>query len=146
MIVADTSALIDAWEPARPGASTDDRERKAAARLAVERLMSTRTLVASAVTVAELLSRPGLADSRRRHIETLIDLLRGVLPVTHIAAELGAHRSRWRARRGFPVPGLADALIIGTCIELDAPLLTTNARHFTGTPGLAVLTVDDTRH
>jgi predicted nucleic acid-binding protein len=59
MIVADTSALIDAWEPARPDSSADERERKAAARLAVERLMSTRVLVASAVTVAELLRRPG---------------------------------------------------------------------------------------
>jgi predicted nucleic acid-binding protein len=146
VIVADTSALIDAWEPARPDSSADERERKAAARLAVERLMSTRVLVASAITVAELLRRPNLADGRRRHLETLVDLLRGVLPVTHIAAELGAHRARWRARRGFPVPELADSLIIGTCLELDAPLLTTNARHFTGTPGLSVLTVDDARH
>ncbi len=146
MILADTSVLVDAWEPARATATPAELEGKAAARHAVERLMAPRTLAASAVTVTELLRRPTMSGGRLAHLEALLDLLRGILPVTHVAAELGAHRARWRARRGLAVPDLGDLLIIGTCIELDAPVLTTNARHFSGTPGLTVLSVDDARH
>lgn len=143
MLVADTSVLIDAWEPARPDATDHELEQKAAARAAVERFVSTRSLAASAVTVAELLRRPSMSDRRREHLEKLIGMLRAVLPVTHLAAELGAHRSRWRASRGLPVPDLGDALIIGSCVELGAPVVTTNPRHFKNTPGLTVVTSDD---
>ncbi len=145
MIVADTSTLIDAWEPPPRMAGAEAQAHRARVREVVVRLMSRRRLIASAVSVAELLRRPNLSTARVAALEAMVDLLPSVLTVSRFAAEVGAWATRWRARRELPVPETTDALIIGVCLDHGMPLLTTAPRHFAGTPRLRVLGLDDVR-
>ncbi len=133
MIVADTSVLMEAWERGDHG--------DAAVRERVESLIEAGELATTAVTVMELLG--GRTTDRRQVacLEVLLSRLAGVLQVTEDGARLGAAVIRWRARRALPVPGQPDGLIIGTCLEWGAPVLTLDRRHYEGIPGLELVPV-----
>lgn len=133
MIIADTSVLLEAWERGDRG--------DGAVRERVEALIEAGDLATTAVTVMELLG--GRTTDRRQvaYLEVLLSRLVRVFPITEDGARLGASVIRWRARRGLPAPGHADALVIGTCLEWGAPVLTLDRRHYEGTPGLELAPV-----
>jgi predicted nucleic acid-binding protein len=133
VIVADTSVLFEAWERGGRG-DAGVRER-------VEALVASEELVTTAVTVMELLGGQTTHPERAAYLDALLARLAFVLPVSAEAARLGASVIRWRAKRRLPVPSQADGLIIGTCLEHGAPVMTLDWRHFDGTPGLQLVAV-----
>lgn len=133
MIIADTSVLLEAWERGDRG--------DAAVRERVESLVDAGELATTAVTVMELVG--GRTTDRRQvtYLEVLLSRLARVFPVTEDGARLGAAVIRWRARRALAIPGQADGLIIGTCLEWGAPVLTLDRCHYEGIPGLVLAPV-----
>jgi predicted nucleic acid-binding protein len=133
VIIADTSVLMEAWERGDRG-DAPVRER-------VEALVKAGELATTSVTVMELLG--GRTTDRRQVacLEVLLSRLAWVVPVSEDGARLGASVIRWRAQRALPVPGQPDGLIIGTCLEWGAPVLTLDRRHYEGTPGLELAPV-----
>jgi predicted nucleic acid-binding protein len=134
VIVADTSVLFEAWERGRDG---DPAVRRRVGELMAEGLLGT-----TAVTVMELLGGQTTRPARAAWLDGLLSQLAFVLPVSADAARLGAAMIRWRARQSLAVPGQADGLIIGTCLEYGVQVLTLDRRHYEGTPGLELAPVE----
>ncbi len=120
MIIADSDVLIDFL-------------RGVGLAGVVETLIRRGRLATTAVSVFEL--EAGIRDHKQeRHVT---DLLAGleILPVDSESARRAGQVHRALARKGITIPP-ADCLIAGICLELDAPLLTRNRRHFQSFKGL----------
>lgn len=134
MIVADTSVLFEAWE--RGGRGDGSVRRR------VDELLGAGLLGTTAVTVMELLGGQTTRPDRAAWLDGLLSQLAFVLPISADGARLGASVLRWRSRRRLAVPGQADGLIIGACLEYGVPVLTLDRRHYEGTPGLDLVPVE----
>lgn len=95
-------------------------------------LAANDTLVASEVVRFELLA--GARDSEREELETFFEAL-SWCPVDESVSRLAGSLAR-RYRRSHGGIDSADYLIAATSLLLDAPLLTTNVRHFPMLEGL----------
>ena len=84
----------------------------------------------STITKKELLTKPGLRDSERQAIVTVLDQCR-IVPLSNaITKQYSELRSL------YPSIDKADALIAATALTKRLPLLTRNRRHFKIVVGL----------
>lgn len=94
-----------------------------------EDLLRERSIIISAVTIAEIYALSGMSKEEERRIDLAISFLEVVLLDVAIAKRAG-HLARTRRRT------TSDLLIAATAIELGVPLLTKNTKDFRGIPGL----------
>ena len=95
----------------------------------------------SFMTLAEIYRWPyaqNWSEARRLHLEQFIKSRFVVLPFNNHLAWVWAELVG-RTMRGQPM-SLADSWIAATALQNDMPLVTHNARHFQGVPGLTVVT------
>lgn len=96
---------------------------------------------ASFITVAELYRWPfarDWSDHRRRQLQAFVQSRLVILPFTEKLALTWAELTG-RTMRGHPM-SLGDSWIAATALHYRLPLVTHNARHFEGVPGLVVIT------
>lgn len=128
MIVADTDVLIDYLRGSAPVAD----------RIALE---LSRGLTTTAVSAFELWAGSRGTAVSERAVETLLAALK-VVPLDAVSARTAARIRGECQSEGRMLP-MADALIAGICVELDAILLTRNRKHFEGIPRLALGTIEE---
>jgi tRNA(fMet)-specific endonuclease VapC len=90
----------------------------------------------SVITLSEL--RFGAEKRKSRKLHSLIDTFVAAVEPLPFDAVAAAAFGRVRAgleSKGRPI-GLLDALIASHALSLDVALVTNNARHFSGVPGL----------
>jgi predicted nucleic acid-binding protein len=95
----------------------------------------------SFMTLAEIYRWPyaqNWSEARRLHLEHFIKSRFVVLPFNNRLAWVWAELVG-RTMRSQPM-SLADSWIAATALQHGMPLVTHNARHFQGVPGLAVVT------
>lgn len=98
-------------------------------------------LCISFMTVAEIYRWPferNWAEARKQALETFLRTHFTVLPFDRNLAWTWAELVG-RTMRGQPM-SLADSWIAATALQHGTPLVTHNARHFKGVPGLTVIT------
>lgn len=96
----------------------------------------------SFMTLAEIYRWPyaqNWSEARRRHLENFIKSRFVVLPFNNHLAWVWAELVG-RTLKGQPM-ALADSWIAATALQNGMPLVTHNARHFRGVPGLTIVTV-----
>jgi tRNA(fMet)-specific endonuclease VapC len=121
MIILDTDVLIDIVAGEKPWAGWFARR------------LPSRRLATTSLNCFELLAGARTAEEADR-LRTLLRPL-VVLPLDRESADRGAEAARALRQRGEPL-ALADLAVAGVCLELEAPLLTRNRRHFERVPGL----------
>ena len=124
LVVTDTDCAIDFMKGRAPQ------------RGALWRARRNRELGVGAITVYELFFGATTQEQR----EEVSGFLRGctVLPVTGTAAKQAAIHGARLAAAGSRLDA-PDLLIAGTALDLGAPLVTRNIRHFGRITGLALL-------
>jgi len=100
----------------------------------MKRLASEATLLVSAVTVVEIWqgAKPAEIEKTRLLFEAL-----KVIPLDENLAERAGQLAGKLRQSGFTI-GLADVVIAATAIQAEAPIITTNPRHFTPISELVV--------
>lgn len=94
---------------------------------------ATRRVYYSAVTKKELLSKPGLRESERGAILTLLKRFRQIRIDSRVARTYSDLRSSHTSM------AQADALVAATALARKLPLLTQNVRHFAQIEGLLLV-------
>ena len=89
----------------------------------------------SAVTLVEIWqgAKPAEAEKTRLLLQAF-----EVFPLNQVVAERAGHLTRGLRTKGFSLD-LADAVIGATALQIGAPILTTNRKHFISIPNLEVL-------
>jgi len=100
----------------------------------LRRLASQATLLVSAVTVVEIWqgAKPAEFNNTRALFEALT-----VIPLDEKLAVRAGQLAGELRRSGLTI-GLADVVIAATALEAEAPVITTNPKHFQPVPGLEV--------
>lgn len=98
-----------------------------------EDLLRERSIIVSAVTIAEIYALSGMSKEEERRIDLATSFLEVAVLDVAIAKRAGL-LARTRRRT------TADLLIAATAIELGVPLLTKNTKDFRGIPDLQVVT------
>lgn len=125
IVVVDTDVLVDHL-----------RNVSAATEYLISRTNAGVEVWVSAVTVMELYAAPEISPEQAQRIEELLASVSGVVSADQeIAKTAGRLLARYRKDRGLNV---ADALIAATALNMDAPLVTRNTKHFEFIDGLVV--------
>lgn len=104
-----------------------------------DRYLSGNLLGISFMTVAELYRWPLERMWSDRRLAALIEHLRGYVVMPYDDA-MSWEWAKVMSRKGRPI-SVADAWIASTAIAHQAPLVTHNAKHFSGIDGLEVLSI-----
>lgn len=131
-MLADTSFFIDLMEPAAEGhdAALQAKDRLAAEGLVVYMAVSSRFEL---FTGTERFHDPPEA---RRQVQRLLDAF-PTLPMTPQAADLAGKIHGRLYKDGEPI-GVVDALIAGTALHFDEPVITRNIDEYERVQGLLV--------